>query len=48
MKAMSEKNRNVKWSDIPASKYPVYDVYGKEFDPGKVIEYIDSFEIKRS
>lgn len=48
MKSMSEKNRNVKWSDIPASKYPVYDVYGKEFNPEKVIEYIDSFEIKSS
>ena len=48
MKAMSDKNKNVKWSDIPASKYPVYDVYGKEFDPDKVIDYIDSFDIKRS
>ncbi len=24
MQAMSDKNRNVKWSDIPASKYPVH------------------------
>ncbi len=48
MQSMSDKNRNVKWSDIPASKYPVYDVYGKEFDPAKVIDYIDSFDIKRS
>ncbi len=47
MMAMSDKNRNVKWSDIPASKYPVYDVYGKQFDPQKVIEYIESFAIKR-
>ncbi len=48
MEAMSDKNRNVKWTDIPASKYPVYDVYGKEFDPNKVIEYINGFSIKRS
>lgn len=48
MTAMSDKNRNVKWSDIPASKYPVYDVYGKAFDPKKVVDYINSFDIKRS
>lgn len=48
MEAMSDKNRNVKWTDIPASKYPVYDVYGKEFDPNKVIDYINGFAIKRS
>jgi len=48
MKAMSDKNKNVKWSDIPATKYPIYDVYGKPFDPDKVIDYIESFDIKRS
>lgn len=48
MVEMSEKNKNIKWSDIPATKYPVYDVYGKEFNPDKVVDYIESFEIKRS
>lgn len=48
MKAMTEKNRNVKWSDIPATKYPVYDVYGKEFNPDSVSDYIEGFDIKRS
>ncbi len=48
MTDMSEENKNVKWSDIPESKYPVYDIYGKEFNPEKIDSYIDDFAIKRS
>ena len=48
MEEMAETNKNIKWSDIPESKYPVYDIYGKEFNPEKINDYIDSFAIKRS
>lgn len=48
MTAMSDANKNVKWSDIPAEKYPEYDIYGKKFDPDNVESYIDSFAIKRT
>lgn len=47
MVAMSEKNKNVKWYDIPDSKYPVYDIFGKEFDPTKANDYLDTFLIKK-
>ena len=48
MEEMASHNKNLKWTDIPETKYPVYDVYGKEFNPGKINEYIDSFSITRS
>lgn len=48
MEDMAEENKNVKWSDIPESKYPVYDIYGKEFNPDKIETYIDDFAIKRA
>ena len=44
---MAEENKNVKWSDIPEKKYPVYDIYGKEFNPDNIEGYIDDFAIKR-
>ena len=47
MLEMAYHNKNIHWSDIPADKYPVYDVYGKDFDPTKVNDYIDQFTIKR-
>jgi nitrate/nitrite transport system substrate-binding protein len=48
MEEMAEDNKNIKWSDIPEKKYPIYDVYGKKFNPEKINEYIDSFAIKRT
>lgn len=48
MAEMADDNKNVKWSDIPESKYPVYDIYGKEFNPEKIENYIDNFAIKRA
>ncbi len=48
MAEMADDNKNVKWSDIPESKYPVYDIYGKEFNPDKIENYIDNFAIKRA
>lgn len=48
MNAMAEHNKNIKWTDIPETKYPVYDIYGKTFDPSKIKSYIDSFTITRS
>ncbi|MEM9282375.1 MAG: CmpA/NrtA family ABC transporter substrate-binding protein [Verrucomicrobiota bacterium] len=47
MKEMAEENKNVKWTDIPETKYPVYDIYGKEFNPDNIEGYIDDFAIKR-
>ncbi|MCG8561455.1 MAG: ABC transporter substrate-binding protein [Hyphomicrobiales bacterium] len=47
MKEMAAINAELKWQDIPETKYPVYDVFGKAFDPGKVRDYITSFDIKR-
>ena len=47
MKEMASLNAELKWQDIPETKYPVYDVFGKAFDPGKVRDYITSFDIKR-
>ena len=48
MEAMADHNKNINWTDIPDTKYPVYDVYGKKFDPTKVNDYIDSFAITRT
>lgn len=48
MEEMASHNKDVKWTDIPESKYPVYDIYGKNFDPGKISKYIDSFAITRT
>lgn len=48
MTGMAEHNKNIKWTDIPETKYPVYDIYGKSFDPTKIRSYIDSFAITRS
>ena len=48
MNAMAEHNKNIDWTDIPDIKYPVYDIYGKQFDPTKINEYIDNFTITRT
>ena len=48
MQAMAEHNKNISWTDIPDTKYPVYDIYGKKFDPTKINEYIDGFTITRT
>lgn len=48
MEAMAAHNKNIDWTDIPETKYPVYDIYGKKFDPAKINEYIDSFAITRT
>lgn len=48
MNEMANHNKNLKWTDIPENKYPVYDIYGKQFDPNKIENYIDSFAISRS
>ncbi|WOO40230.1 CmpA/NrtA family ABC transporter substrate-binding protein [Rubellicoccus peritrichatus] len=48
MLEMANHNKNLNWTDIPDTKYPVYDVYGKDFDPNQINEYIDTFEITRS
>ncbi|MEO0508661.1 MAG: CmpA/NrtA family ABC transporter substrate-binding protein [Verrucomicrobiota bacterium] len=48
MKAMADHNKNIDWTDIPDTKYPVYDIYGKTFDPTKMNDYIDSFTITRT
>lgn len=47
MKQMAEANPDLKWKDIPEVKYPVYDVYGKSYNPEKIQDYIASFDIKR-
>ncbi len=47
MKEMADANADLKWKDIPEVKYPVYDVYGKSYDPGQIQKYITSFDITR-
>ncbi len=48
MKQMADANPDLKWQDIPEVKYPVYDIYGKFYDPSKIQDYITSFDIKRT
>ncbi len=47
MKEMAEVNTDLRWQDIPEIKYPVYDVYGKTYDPAGIQDYITSFDITR-
>lgn len=48
MTEMASANSDLQWKDIPETKYPVYDIYGKSFNPEEVRNYISSFDIKRT
>ncbi|MEM9724859.1 MAG: ABC transporter substrate-binding protein [Pseudomonadota bacterium] len=48
MGEMADANSDLDWKDIPETKYPVYDIYGKTFDPTDINGYISSFDIKRT
>ena len=48
MKEMAAANSTIKWTDIPETKYPEYDVYGKKYNPDTIQDYISSFDIKRT
>ena len=48
MTEMADANPDLKWKDIPETKYPVYDIYGKSYNPEDINGYISSFDIKRT
>lgn len=48
MKEMASANAELKWKDIPETKYPTYDIYGKSYNPAQIDKYISSFDIKRT
>lgn len=48
MKEMASANGDLQWQDIPGTKYPEYDIYGKQYNPEAIGDYIQSFDIKRT
>jgi nitrate/nitrite transport system substrate-binding protein len=48
MRELAEANPTIQWKDLTSEDYPIYQIYGKSFNPLEAQAYVDGFAIKRS